>query len=256
AAARARPAAGHAAPHQLPRPARRAAQRARAPGGRALAQRPAVRAPGRASAAARRTARHPHRRTAARPRRAATGLRRHPGDRGPGGRAARAQRAPLALSFRIALATLDGRQAAVDSTRQLAWLAESVVQAVLALARQQLQASHGGLPGGAFAIIGYGSLGGLELGFGSDLDLVFLYDAPAGVEASDGARPLETGRWFARLAQKVMALLGAETGAGRLYDIDVRLRPDGGKGALVSSLASYRDYQRERAWTWEHQALV
>ncbi len=162
----------------------------------------------------------------------------------------------LALSFRIALATLDGRQSAVDSTRQLAWLAESVVQAVLALARQQLQASHGGLPGGAFAIIGYGSLGGLELGFGSDLDLVFLYDAPAGVEASDGARPLETGRWFARLAQKVMALLGAETGAGRLYDIDVRLRPDGGKGALVSSLASYRDYQRERAWTWEHQALV
>jgi glutamate-ammonia-ligase adenylyltransferase len=96
----------------------------------------------------------------------------------------------------------------------------------------------------------------LELGFGSDLDLVFLHDNPAGVDASDGARPLEPGRWYARLAQKVMALLGAVTAAGRLYDIDVRLRPDGGKGSLVSSLASYTEYQRERAWTWEHQALV
>ncbi|MBB5766686.1 glutamate-ammonia-ligase adenylyltransferase [Xanthomonas arboricola] len=162
----------------------------------------------------------------------------------------------LALSFRIALATLDGRQQAVDSTQQLAWLAEAVVQTVLQLARRELIAAHGQVPGGTFAIIGYGSLGGLELGFGSDLDLVFLYDHPRQVEASDGKRPLDAGRWFARLAQKVMTLLAAETGAGRLYEIDVRLRPDGGKGALVSSLASYRDYQRERAWTWEHQALV
>ncbi|WP_372392072.1 bifunctional [glutamate--ammonia ligase]-adenylyl-L-tyrosine phosphorylase/[glutamate--ammonia-ligase] adenylyltransferase [Xanthomonas sp. NCPPB 3582] len=162
----------------------------------------------------------------------------------------------LALSFRIALATLDGRQQAVESTRQLAWLAEAVVQTVLQLARRELVAAHGQVPGGTFAIVGYGSLGGLELGFGSDLDLVFLYDHPRQSEHSDGKRPLDAGRWFARLAQKVMALLAAETGAGRLYDIDVRLRPDGGKGALVSSLASYREYQRERAWTWEHQALV
>ncbi|MCD0245639.1 bifunctional [glutamate--ammonia ligase]-adenylyl-L-tyrosine phosphorylase/[glutamate--ammonia-ligase] adenylyltransferase [Xanthomonas melonis] len=162
----------------------------------------------------------------------------------------------LALSFRIALATLDGRQQAVESTRQLAWLAEAVVQTVLQLARRELVAAHGQVPGGTFAIIGYGSLGGWELGFGSDLDLVFLYDHPREIEHSDGKRPLDAGRWFARLAQKVMALLAAETGAGRLYDIDVRLRPDGGKGALVSSLASYREYQRERAWTWEHQALV
>jgi len=162
----------------------------------------------------------------------------------------------LALSFRIALATLDDRQQAVESARQLAWLAEAVVQTVLQLARSELVAAHGQVPGGSFAIIGYGSLGGLELGFGSDLDLVFLYDHPHALDASDGKRPLEAGRWFARLAQKVMALLSTETGAGRLYDIDVRLRPDGGKGALVSSLASYREYQRERAWTWEHQALV
>ncbi|MET0288556.1 MAG: bifunctional [glutamate--ammonia ligase]-adenylyl-L-tyrosine phosphorylase/[glutamate--ammonia-ligase] adenylyltransferase [Pseudoxanthomonas sp.] len=161
----------------------------------------------------------------------------------------------LALSFRIALAALDARQPADASARQLAWLADAVVKVVLAFAERDLQAAHGRPRKGGFAIIGYGSLGGQELGFGSDLDLVFLFDAPAG-SASDGARPLEAERWYPRLAQKVMALLGAITAAGRLYDIDVRLRPDGGKGALVSSLASYRDYQTRRAWTWEHQALV
>ncbi len=162
----------------------------------------------------------------------------------------------LALSFRMALAFHDGRQRAVDCTHQLALLADAVVVTVLQMAHADMLQAHGEVPGGRFAIIGYGSLGGVELGFGSDLDLVFLYDSPAGVDGSDGRRPLDSGRWFARLAQKVMALLGAVTAAGRLYDIDVRLRPDGGKGALVSSLASYTEYQRERAWTWEHQALV
>ena len=161
----------------------------------------------------------------------------------------------LALSFRIALAALDGRQSARDSTRQLAWLADEVVRVVLRRVQEEVVAAHGGVAGGRFAVIGYGSLGGEELGFGSDLDLVFLFDAKEGA-VSDGARALEAGRWYARLAQKLVALLGAVTGAGRLYDVDVRLRPDGAKGLLVSSLSSYREYQRERAWTWEHQALV
>ena len=160
-----------------------------------------------------------------------------------------------ALSFRIALATLDGRMHAVDSTRQLAWLADGVVAAVVELAQREMRAAHGAIPGAPFAAIGYGSLGGEELGVGSDLDLVFLYDAPADAQ-SDGARPLEAQRWFARLAQKVVFLLGTITGAGRLYEVDGRLRPDGGSGRLVASLAAYAAYQRERAWTWEHQALV
>jgi len=162
-----------------------------------------------------------------------------------------------ALSFRIAMAVRDGRLSAVDGARQLAWLADGVVMRVLRLAEHEVGGAHGRVPGARFAVIGYGSLGGEELGFGSDLDLVFIYDAPGGEHAhSDGARPLEATRWFARVAQKVVALLGAVTGAGRLYDVDVRLRPDGAKGLLVSSLASYSDYQRDRAWTWEHQALV
>lgn len=161
----------------------------------------------------------------------------------------------LALSFRVALAALDGRQAARDSVRQLAWLADEVVRVVVQIAARDVAASHGAVASGRFAVVGYGSLGGEELGFGSDLDLVFLFDAPADTE-SEGARPLEAGRWYARLAQKIVALLGAVTAAGRLYDVDVRLRPDGAKGLLVSSLASFGDYQRDRAWTWEHQALV
>ena len=160
-----------------------------------------------------------------------------------------------ALSFRIALATLDGRMGAVEAARQLTWLADGVVATVVELAGRDLQAAHGRVPGAPFAAIGYGSLGGAELGIGSDLDLVFLYDAPADA-LSDGARPLEAQRWFARLAQKIVSLLGTTTGAGRLYEVDVRLRPDGGSGLLVSSLAAYGEYQRERAWTWEHQALV
>ncbi|GAB2507103.1 bifunctional [glutamate--ammonia ligase]-adenylyl-L-tyrosine phosphorylase/[glutamate--ammonia-ligase] adenylyltransferase [Lysobacter humi (ex Lee et al. 2017)] len=160
-----------------------------------------------------------------------------------------------ALSFRIAMAVRDRRQTAAESARQLAWLADAVVDRVVDRARAEMCAAHGEVPGARFAVLGYGSLGGEELGFGSDLDLVFLYDAASDAE-SDGARPLDAQRWFARLAQKVVALLGAPTGAGRLFDVDVRLRPDGAKGLLVSSLASFSGYQRERAWTWEHQALV
>ena len=161
----------------------------------------------------------------------------------------------LALSFRIALATLDRRQPAEDSACQLAALADAVVEQVLAMAQAEITAAHGPLPDGRFAVVGYGSLGGRELGFGSDLDLVFLFDGDA-TAVSDGPRPLEAGRWHARLAQKMVGLLGAVTSAGRLYETDMRLRPDGGKSLLVSSLAGYADYQRERAWTWEHQALV
>ena len=130
------------------------------------------------------------------------------------------------------------------------------------MARAAVEAAHGRVAGGQFGLIGYGSLGGLEMGFGSDLDLVFLYDAPgdavsAPVSAhAGGARALEPGRYYARVAQKVVALLETMTGAGRLYAVDVRLRPDGAKGLLVTSRTSYEDYQRQRAWTWEHQALV
>jgi len=159
------------------------------------------------------------------------------------------------VSFRIALGVLDQRLSPIAATAHLAALADAVVGAVLALARRQLETTHGALQGARFLIVAYGSLGGEEPGFGSDLDLVFLYDAPPGAE-SRGLRPLDAHRWHARLAQKIIALLGSVTGAGRLYETDMRLRPDGSKAVLVSTVSQYTDYQRERAWTFEHQALV
>ena len=160
-----------------------------------------------------------------------------------------------ALSFRLALALLDDRCTAQECALRLAWLADAVVAAVLRVAWAEMRAAHGEVDGARFAVLGYGSVGGEELGFGSDLDLVFLHDAAEGTQ-SNGARPLDAPRWFARLGQKLVSLLGTGTGAGRLFEVDVRLRPDGNTGLLVSSLASFADYQRARAWTWEHQALV
>ena len=161
-------------------------------------------------------------------------------------------------AFRLGLAFNDGRVDAVATSRRLAALAESVVGAVLALAERDLVAKHGRLPGegSGFAVLGYGSLGGEELGFASDLDLVFVFDGRRAQALSDGKRPLEGYRWYQRLAQRVMNWLTVLTRAGRLYEVDTRLRPDGSKGLLVSSLDAFVAYQQSRAWTWEHQALL
>ncbi|MDX2298925.1 MAG: bifunctional [glutamate--ammonia ligase]-adenylyl-L-tyrosine phosphorylase/[glutamate--ammonia-ligase] adenylyltransferase [Xanthomonadaceae bacterium] len=159
------------------------------------------------------------------------------------------------VSFRIALAALASRQPATQTARQLAWLAQAVVEAVLLMATREVAAQHGPAPGAGMAAIGYGSFGGAELGFASDLDLVFLYDAPADA-LSSGPRPLEAPRWYAKVVQKVVNLLAVPTPAGRLYETDLRLRPDGAGGLLVSSVDSFAAYQRERAWVWEQQALV
>ncbi|MCX7042149.1 MAG: DUF294 nucleotidyltransferase-like domain-containing protein, partial [Gammaproteobacteria bacterium] len=159
------------------------------------------------------------------------------------------------LSFRIALATLAQRQPPLESARQLAALADALLVSVEALARRELEPAHGRMPGVGFAVIAYGSVGGRELGFDSDLDLVFLHDAQ-GDQASDGSRPLDVPRYFARLAQKLVGLLDTVTSAGRLYEVDMRLRPDGAKGVLVSGMHSFVEYQQHRAWTWESQALV
>ena len=160
-----------------------------------------------------------------------------------------------AIAFRVGLATLGQRLPAGDAAHRLAALAEGLLVATLDVAETDIVAAHGRVPGAGLAVLGYGSLGGRELGFGSDLDLVFLHDAPVDA-SSDGARPLDAGRYFARLAQRLVSLLGTVTGAGKLYEVDVRLRPDGAKGMLVSSVESFADYQRQRAWTWERQALV
>ncbi|VAW63354.1 Glutamate-ammonia-ligase adenylyltransferase [hydrothermal vent metagenome] len=105
-------------------------------------------------------------------------------------------------------------------------------------------------------IVAYGKMGGRELGYGSDLDLVFLHDSEGSQQQTEGECMLDNSRFFARLAQRIIHLLGVQTANGRLYEIDMRLRPDGSAGMLVSSLQAYDIYQHEKAWTWEHQALI
>lgn len=159
------------------------------------------------------------------------------------------------LVFRIGLAWLARRVDAVAVAGALAEVARCALRHTLTLATRDLNRQYG-TPGDGFLIVGYGSLGAGELGFGSDLDVVFLFDDTLADRSSDGARPLEAMRWFPRLAQRVLHWLATATQAGNLYDVDMRLRPDGAKGLPVSSLASFADYQRERAWLWEHQALL
>jgi glutamate-ammonia-ligase adenylyltransferase len=160
----------------------------------------------------------------------------------------------------LALAFLDGRADAARTASGLADVADLVIERLLASALRDLIAQHGRLPGlggeNGLAVIGYGSLGGRELNFGSDLDLVFLYDEALQSSESDGARPLDGQRYVARVAQRLLHLLTVQTAFGPLYEIDARLRPNGSKGLLVTPMSAYASYQTDEAWLWEHQALV
>ncbi len=112
------------------------------------------------------------------------------------------------------------------------------------------------MPGGAFAVIGMGRLGSREMTLASDLDLILIYDAPPDSGGSDGAQPLSVPAYYARLSQRLIGAITAPTAEGRLYEVDMRLRPSGASGPIASSLQSFARYQRESAWTWEHMALT
>ncbi len=138
----------------------------------------------------------------------------------------------------------------------LADIASVAVRALLPHVEADFARRHGRVPGGAMAIIALGKLGGREMTITSDLDLIFVYDAPDEVEGSDGARPLAVSQYYARLSQRVINAITAPTGEGRLYEVDMRLRPSGAAGPVASSLDAFADYQRRSAWTWEHMALT
>ena len=162
------------------------------------------------------------------------------------------------VQMRVATQVLSGKQTAHRAAGALADLADELLSAVLDWAWNELATQHG-LPNdqaAGFAVIAYGSLGGRELNFASDLDLVFLYDEALSSGETSGPKPMEHPRFFAKLAQRVLSLLTTATRFGALYPIDTRLRPNGNKGLLVTTLASYANYQHQEAWLWEHQALV
>ncbi len=133
-------------------------------------------------------------------------------------------------------------------------LAEAAIVVLAGLAEEEFAGAHGSVPGGELLVLALGRLGGRALTNASDLDLIYLFDAPAGA-VSDGARPLPATDYYNRLASRVTAALSVPTAAGPLYDVDTRLRPQGAQGMLAVSLAAFADYQRSGAWTWEHMAL-
>ncbi|WP_104204345.1 bifunctional [glutamate--ammonia ligase]-adenylyl-L-tyrosine phosphorylase/[glutamate--ammonia-ligase] adenylyltransferase [Billgrantia saliphila] len=166
--------------------------------------------------------------------------------------------------LRVAASDIAGTRHLMKVSDYLTYIAEVLLEAVLTMAWRHLVRKHGhpqrrdGSRAGIepeFLIVGYGKLGGIELGYGSDLDLVFIHDADTH-GATDGSRPLDAPVFFTRLGQRIIHLLTAVTPAGALYEVDMRLRPSGNAGLLVASLDAFADYQRREAWTWEHQALV
>jgi len=163
------------------------------------------------------------------------------------------------MTLRIAAADLSGALPLVQVSDRLTWLAEAIVAQSLDYARAQLAPQFGLPPGGGdgLALIAYGKFGSIELGYGSDLDLVFVYQAADPDAATvGGARGIATSEYFVRLVQRVVQLLSARTVAGRAYEIDLQLRPSGNSGLVVTALPGFARYQRESAWTWEHQALL
>jgi len=163
----------------------------------------------------------------------------------------------------LAVASLDisASLTATETGRSLSAIAEACTSESLRLSIQGIIANHGTLENGGpakvpFCIIGYGKLGSRELGFGSDLDLVFVSANVADSVKTSGPRKVYAAQFFARIGQRLVHIMSTRTPAGRLYEIDMRLRPSGSSGPLVTSIGRLQRYQREKAWTWEHQALV
>lgn len=170
------------------------------------------------------------------------------------------RQARQSCQLKIAAADISGALPLMKVSDHLSYLAEAIIAAVVRLAWHQLVARHGTPPGCSpekmgFAVIAYGKLGGLELSYSSDLDLVFVTDSDYQGE-TDGAKPIEVQQFYLRLAQRILHLFTTRTMIGTLYDIDMRLRPSGKAGLLVTRLSTYASYLQEDAWTWELQALV
>jgi len=169
-----------------------------------------------------------------------------------------------AATFRVAVADLSGALPLMKVSDRLTDIAELILAAALELAWSELTVQYGSprcRDGNEdrqtqFGIVAYGKLGGLELGYSSDLDLVFLHDSTGEAQHTDGARSLDNSVFFVRLTRRIIHMLTMATSSGSLYEVDTRLRPSGKSGMLVSSLSAFDRYQHKDAWTWEHQALL
>ncbi len=170
-----------------------------------------------------------------------------------------------AAVFQVALADLTGRLPLMRVSDRLTDIAELIVQRCLDMAWEQMTAAYGvpmcgqsedSLRAARVAVAAYGKFGGMELGYGSDLDLVFLHDSSGEIQHTRHAKPLDNGVFFLRLGQRIVHLLTMHSAAGRLYEVDMRLRPNGKGGFLMTGIDAFERYQHQDAWTWEHQALL
>ncbi|MCH8499649.1 MAG: bifunctional [glutamate--ammonia ligase]-adenylyl-L-tyrosine phosphorylase/[glutamate--ammonia-ligase] adenylyltransferase [Marinobacter sp.] len=164
--------------------------------------------------------------------------------------------------LRVAASELRGTLPLMKVSDYLTWIAEVVLDHVVNVAFSNLVSKHGhpmradGTPCDSdFAIVGYGKLGGIELGYTSDLDLVFLHDSDPTL-ATNGEKSIDNAVFYTRLGQRIVHILSTQTPSGQLYEVDMRLRPSGNSGLLVSSMMAFEKYQQADAWTWEHQALA
>ncbi len=164
--------------------------------------------------------------------------------------------------LRVAASDITGVLPLMKVSDYLTWLAEVILESVLDVAWRGMVEKHGrpmkqaGVPCELdFIIVGYGKLGGIELSYGSDLDLVFIHDSDSNL-FTDGDKSIANSVFFTRLGQRIIHILNTFTAGGQLYEVDMRLRPSGNSGLLVSSLKAFQEYQEKEAWTWEHQALV
>ena len=159
--------------------------------------------------------------------------------------------------FQVGMQLLRGILNGYSSGIALTNIAETVLNGLLPCVEESFSEQHGKIAGGGLGIVAMGKLGGKELTFLSDLDLIFLYKSPDGIDAkSSGPKPLLASQYFARLSNRVVSALTALTSEGRLYDIDTRLSPSGNSGPIASEISGFRTYFHKEAWTWEHMALT
>jgi len=159
-------------------------------------------------------------------------------------------------TFRVGVQVIQGAATPERAGPAYAAVAETVIAGLHPVVEEEMRVNHGRIEGGAFAIAALGKLGGREMTAGSDLDLVFVYTHAPDAEQSDGGRPLSPSQYYARLSQRFIAALTAMTAEGRLYEVDMRLRPSGNQGPVAVRLESFDAYHASQSWTWERMAMT
>lgn len=158
--------------------------------------------------------------------------------------------------FLISAGLISGTITGTQAAKQYATLAQTLLEVLFAHVKALFEARHGLVPGARTALLAFGKLGSEQMNVTSDLDVILLFRAPEGSEMSDGDRPLDKSLYFTRLTQRLISAISAQTAEGVLYEVDMRLRPSGNAGPLATSVSAFANYQSEKAWTWEHQALT